>query len=79
MVYTVILLCICQQLPNCNYFILFDVRCVLTVHNILYKFDNTQRDNLSQIYNLRTDKFPSLSLCVLCGSENKQRLVPLTA
>jgi uncharacterized protein YutE (UPF0331/DUF86 family) len=27
-----------------------DVCCVLTVHNILYRFDNTQRDGLSQIY-----------------------------
>jgi len=25
-----------------------DVRCVLTMHNILYKFDNTQRDDISQ-------------------------------
>ena len=28
----------------------FDVCCVLIVHNILYKFDNTQRDGLSQIW-----------------------------
>jgi len=27
-----------------------DVCCVLTVHNILHKFDNTQRDGLSQIF-----------------------------
>jgi len=27
-----------------------DVCCVLTVHSILYKLDNTQRDGLSQIY-----------------------------
>ena len=26
-----------------------DICCVLTVHNILYKFDNTQRDGLSQV------------------------------
>ena len=26
-----------------------DVRCVLTVQNILYKFENTQRDGLSQM------------------------------
>ena len=32
---------------NCNYCILFDVWCVLTVHNILYRFDNTQWDGLS--------------------------------
>jgi len=36
-----------QILPNCNYCILFDVWSVLTVHNVLYKFDNTQRDGLS--------------------------------
>jgi len=36
-----------QILPNCNYCILFDVCCVLTVHNILYKSDNSQRDGLS--------------------------------
>ena len=24
--------------PDCNYCILFDVCCVLTVHNVLYKF-----------------------------------------
>jgi len=36
-----------QISPNCNYYILFDVYCVLTVHNILHKFDNTQRDGLS--------------------------------
>ena len=35
---------------NCNYRILFDVCCVLTVRNILYVFGNTQRDGLSQIY-----------------------------
>ena len=41
----------CSQIyPNCNYCILFDVCCVMTVHNILYKSDNTQRDGLSQIY-----------------------------
>ena len=39
----------CSQIsPNCNYCILFDVCSVLTVHNISYKFDNTQRDGLSQ-------------------------------
>ena len=39
----------CSQIsPNCNYCILFDVCCVLTVHNILYRFDNTQRDGLSR-------------------------------
>ena len=30
--------------------------------------------NIQQLYVL-----PTLYLCVLCGSENKQRLVPLTA
>ena len=39
-----------QILPNCNYCILFDVCYVLTVHNMLYKFDNAQRDGLSQIH-----------------------------
>jgi len=39
-----------EILPNRNYCILFDVCCVLTVHNILNEFDNTQRDGLSQIY-----------------------------
>jgi len=38
----------CSQIsPNCNYCILFDVCCVFTVHSILYRFDNTQRDGLS--------------------------------
>jgi len=27
-----------------------DLWCVLTVHNTLHKFDNTQQDGLSQIY-----------------------------
>ena len=40
----------CSQIsPNCNFCILFDVCCVLTVHKILYRFDNTQRDGVSQI------------------------------
>jgi len=30
--------------------------------------------SIQQLYTL-----PTLYLCVLCGSENKQRLVPLTA
>jgi hypothetical protein len=33
-----------------------------------------QQFNIQQLYAL-----PTLSLCVLCLSENKQRLVPLTA
>jgi len=41
-----------HQYKNLKIKILFvttcpDVCCVLTVHNILYKFDNTQRDGLS--------------------------------
>ena len=41
----------CSQIsPNCNYCILFDVCCVLTVHNVLYRFYNTQRNGLSQMY-----------------------------
>ena len=40
----------CSQIsPNCNYCILFDACCVLTVHNILYRFDDTQRDGLFRI------------------------------
>ena len=40
----------CSQIsPNFNYCVLFDVCCVLTVHSILYRFDNTQRDGHSQI------------------------------
>jgi len=40
----------CSQIsPNSNYCILFDTCCVLTVHNILYRFDNAQRDGLFQI------------------------------
>jgi hypothetical protein len=39
----------CSQISrNCNYCILFDVCCVLTVHNTLYRFVNTQRDGLSK-------------------------------
>jgi len=34
---------------------MFDVCCVLTVHNILYKSDNTQRDGPSK--NAVTDDF----------------------
>jgi len=35
-----------------------DVCCVLTVHYILHKFDNTQRDGLSQIYSQSSTKVP---------------------
>ena len=51
-----------QILPNRNYCILFDVCCVLTVHNILHKFDYTQRDGLSQIRNMRTINIRELCL-----------------
>ena len=38
----------CKQIiPNCNYCTLFAVCCVSTVHNVLYRFDNTQREGLS--------------------------------
>jgi len=41
----------CSQIsPNCNYCILFDVCCLLTVHNILQRFHNKQRDGLSKKY-----------------------------
>ena len=43
---------------NCNYCILVDVCCVMTVHNILYRFDNTQRDDLSLSQKKKT-KFSS--------------------
>jgi len=33
-----------------------DVCCVLTVHNILYKFDNAQRDGLSLSLSLSPNK-----------------------
>ena len=47
------------------------VCCVLTVHNILYTFDNTQQDGLSQIYSfVRTRAVDgserSLPRCVSC-------------
>jgi len=46
----------CSQISlNCNYCILFDVCCVLTVRNILHKFDNAQRDASLSL---------SLSLCL---------------
>jgi len=41
-----------QILPNCNYCILFDVCCVLTVHNMLHKFDNTQGDGLKKKFKM---------------------------
>jgi len=44
-----------QILPNGKYCTLLDVCCVFTVHNILNKFDCTQRDGLSlKKKNLRT-------------------------
>jgi len=47
------ILCKCSQIsPNCNYCILSDECCVLTVHNILYILANTQRDGLSQNVNV---------------------------
>jgi len=57
-----------QISPNCNYCILFDVCCVLTVHNILYRFDNKQRDGLSK------KKVCSL-LCCLVLDKHKGRTV----
>jgi len=41
-----------QILPNFNYCVLFDICCVLTVHNMLYRFDNTQLDGLTQIWEI---------------------------
>jgi len=38
----------------------FDVCCVLMVNNILYKFDNTQRDGLSLSLSLKKRKIMQL-------------------
>ena len=47
----------CSQIsPNCNYCILFDVCCVLTVHDILYWSDNTQRGGVSLSLSLSKKK-----------------------
>jgi len=49
----------CKQIsPNCNYCVLFDVCCAFTVHNILYRFDNTQRYGLSQNVTIKSFQSP---------------------
>jgi hypothetical protein len=45
-----------------------------TTHRCLFNLLKHQQFNIQQLYAL-----PTLYLCVLCFSENKQRLVPLTA
>jgi len=66
----------CSQIsPNCIYCILFDVCCVLTVRNILYRFGYTQRDGLSKkklIKNLF--KRSHCSRCPLFISVHKQSI-----
>ena len=54
----------------------FRVNCLQATFNLLKPTGHVmhQQFNIQQLYVL-----PTLYLCVLCLSENKQRIVPLTA
>ena len=67
----------CVRLYNCIYSTVMDVRkWNFSLINLLKPTGHVMNHqfNIQQLYAL-----PTVYLCVLCLSENKQRLVPLTA